>query len=213
MEDDLKINNNAEPTTSSWRSVTGVTQLQAAGAIAGVTVFILLGLQAPFVFTKSPLPYMATPGHKVKLALEHIRKSGSKNHKFVDLGSGDGEAVYQALGVGYHKAIGVELNFTMWAFSSMRRKLFWPRGYQSRSRLIWGNFFFYSLEDADTVMIFGVRPLMESISKKIANECRPGTHVLAHRFPLHVDKNGKSPTRLEADIVYCEEDMRIYRCR
>ena len=38
---------------------------------------------------------------------------------FVDLGSGDGEAVLQAASFGY-QCRGVELNFTMWAVSQVR---------------------------------------------------------------------------------------------
>ena len=43
---------------------------------------------------------------------------------FVDLGSGDGQAVYEAARLGY-KAVGVEFNWTLWALSSLRRQLFW----------------------------------------------------------------------------------------
>jgi hypothetical protein len=136
------------------------------------------------------------------------------NSVFVDLGSGDGEAVYQALRFGYSQAVGIELNFTLWAFASIRRKLFWPFEYQRRSRIIWGNFFSYNLREADAVMIFGVRPLMESISRKIASECRTGTHILAHRFPLHTnDSRGTNTSGLDAKIIYYKEDMRVYKCR
>jgi hypothetical protein len=80
-------------------------------------------------------------------------------------------------------------------------------------------------------MIFGVKPLMVSISQKLARECRDGTHVLAYRFPLplageedpndnssRVDKgrtrsaNNKDPPLLCAKLIYNEEEMRIYEC-
>jgi hypothetical protein len=204
-----------EPTLPVPPKRANITQLQTAGAIAGFSVLVLLGLQAPFVFIKSPLPYMATPGHKVRQALEYIHKNREVgNSVFVDLGSGDGEAVYQALRFGYSQAVGIELNFTLWAFASIRRKLFWPFEYQRRSRIIWGNFFSYNLREADAVMIFGVRPLMESISRKIASECRTGTHILAHRFPLHTnDSRGTNTSGLDAKIIYYKEDMRVYKCR
>jgi hypothetical protein len=44
---------------------------------------------------------------------------------FVDLGSGDGQAVYEAAKLG-HNAVGIEFNWTLWALSSLRRLFFWP---------------------------------------------------------------------------------------
>ena len=43
---------------------------------------------------------------------------------FVDLGSGDGQAVYEAAKLG-HTSVGIEFNWTLWAFSSLRRQFFW----------------------------------------------------------------------------------------
>ena len=80
--------------------------------MAGSTVLGTLALTAPFVLSRPPLPYMATPGHKIKHALEFIQtKPGRKQPGvFVDLGSGDGEGVYQAVRMGYQQAVGIELN-------------------------------------------------------------------------------------------------------
>ena len=67
-------------------------------------------------------------------------------------------------------------------------------------------------------MIFGVKPLMEPLSRKLAKECRPGTHVLCYRFHLPLashnqsEENGKPGELLRANIVYDEEEMRIYKC-
>jgi len=96
----------------------------------------------------APLRACQIPGRKVKKALTYIRslrarvgvetvgsgpssaasssRSSSSNSShshsggiFVDLGSGDGEAVLQAASLGY-QCRGVELNFTMWAISQVR---------------------------------------------------------------------------------------------
>jgi hypothetical protein len=245
-------------------------------AIAGTTVAGTLALTAPFVLQhfRSPLPYMATPKDKVRRALEFVAQrlaqrrgvqecqkgqsprppttgySGPRDmprRHFVDMGSGDGEAVYQALHqrAGFQSyqhlfasATGIELNFTLWALSQIRRMLLWNRDERIRSSFLWRDLFAYSLQDADTVMIFGVKPLMISISQKLAQECRPGTFVLAYRFPVplaerssETDKHGiiekanagsniptTQPIRSEipevkllaADLIYEEEEMRIY---
>jgi hypothetical protein len=183
--------------------------LQIAGAVVGSCILGIVGLTAPFVLSKSALPYMATPGPKLRRALQHLEKG--KNGVFVDLGSGDGEAVYQAARLGY-RAVGIELNFTLWALSTIRRQFFWSAAERERSTFLWKNFFDYNLKDANTVMIFGVTPLMKSLSQKIAAECNRGTDVLSYRFaiPLAYEQN---PDLLKAEIVYDEQEMRIYRCK
>ena len=183
------------------------SSLKVAGAIFGSFVLCTVGLKAPFVVTKSVLPYMATPRTKIHRALQHLSKG--KNGVFVDLGSGNGEAVYQAAKLGY-RSVGIELNFTLWAFSSIRRRLFWSASERKRSAFIWSNFFDHELNDANTVMIFGVNPLMKPLSKKIASECAPGTDILSYRFALPL-ANDDEPDLLEADIIYDEQEMRIYR--
>jgi hypothetical protein len=187
--------------------------LQKAGMVVGASIAVILGLTAPFVFVRSPLPYMATPGSKIRLALQYLGKgSDPQRNLFVDLGSGDGEAVYQAARLGY-RAVGIELNFTMWAFSSLRRMLFWSPQEKANSTILWKNFFDYNLEHASTVMIFGVTPLMRPLSEKIAKECRPGTDILSYRFglPLANSKHPGTQSLLRADVVYDQQEMRIYR--
>lgn len=210
----------------------GVAQSRTALMIFTTTVGVICGLTAPFVFTRTVLPYMATPKGKVEAALRFClqnrsspttttlhgkRRATPQPPVFVDLGSGDGEAVKQAAKLGY-RAIGLELNFTMWLVSSIRRQLFFSAGERARSQIIWGNMFDHSLGikngwKADTVMIFGVTPLMPSISRKLQAECQPGTQILAYRFgiPLcHPNIQRSEGSLLRGRIVYDRQEMRIY---
>jgi hypothetical protein len=196
-------------------------RLMMAGLVAGTTVFGTLALIAPFVFTRSPLPYMATPSQKVRQALKHLADNGHERGLFVDLGSGDGEAVKQAVQMGYRRAVGVELNVTLYALAQIRRLFFWTRDERARSNFYCRNLFDYSIKEADAVFFFGVTPLLIPISEKIAKECRAGTHVLAYRFPLplstkqHGDGDDGDESETEtpyAKLVYDEEEMRIYQC-
>jgi len=188
---------------------------------------------------------MATPKDKVRKALEfvalqktkHEDGSWNKMRHFVDLGSGDGEGVYQALQQTHpfiYKATGIELNSTLWLVSQLRRNLLWGLKKRSRSSFYCRDMFGYDLASnrADTVMIFGVNPLMKSISQKLARECRPGTHVLAYRFLIPLDESFDDPKKngnlnkpednnekrddnddlLAAKLVYDVEEMRVYEC-
>lgn len=198
-----------------------------AASIAGVTVTSILALVAPFVVTKSPLPYMATPSKKVKDALMFLQQQNPKHPRqtFVDLGSGDGEAVYQAAMLGYEQSIGIELNHTLWVVAQIRRNLFWPSHIRRKTQFLCQDMFLYDFSRADTVMIFGVNPLMKRISKKLAGECRLGTAVLSYRFSLPLrdgDAKGATPNSggstdrdglLAATIIYDQDECRIYQCQ
>ncbi len=246
----------------------------AGGLVAGGAIVGLLGLQFPFLFPKSA-PYMATPGIKIRRALQFLKDNHDHHHPhstaivqnttspprygnikaawkdirpdatatvvtsphpglsssrpptFVDLGSGDGQAVYEAARLGY-RAIGIEFNWALWAFSSLRRLFFWSKDERDRSTLVRQDFTHYDLREADTVMIFAVPRTMPVLGRKIQAECRGGTAVLAYRFPIPLaqqdDARGKDAGSgrggndddgmlLNADLVYDHEDMRIYRMK
>ena len=184
--------------------------LRIAGFIFASAVGLTVGLTAPFVFSKSSLPYMATPKEKVRRALQHLSK-GNNGGVFLDLGSGDGEAVYQAAKLGY-QATGLELNFTLWAFSSLRRRLFWPPEIRARSTFVWGDMFKQDVEHYNTIMIFGVNPLMTPLSQKLRAECPPGTHILSYRFAIPLAFQQRTDL-LRAKIVYDEQEMRVYEAQ
>jgi hypothetical protein len=200
-------------TQDSFHENQNYTRRFVAGVTVGTSILFTLGLMSPFVFTRSPLPFMSTPRHKVRRALEKATRNDKSlgSRTFVDLGSGDGEAVYQALKVGYGRAIGVELNFTLYLWSTARRWLFWSQQERKRSRFYHQNMFDYNLREASTVMIFGVKPLMLPISRKLAQECESRTLVLSYRFVLPIVEPGMQDQELlRAALISDDEEMRVY---
>ena len=205
-----------------------------AWAMIGSSFIGTVGLMFPFVWMqlKSPLPYMSTPKRKVLLALEaialHRRKPLNKNCnkpsqilKFYDLGSGDGEAVLAVAKTPGWDATGIELNYTLWSLSNLRRyamgakQFFIPTTsgspYHNQNlfyncRFWWGDFWTFSIKDADAVMIFGVTPLMSRIAEKIQKECKPGTFVLAYRFRLPIEKCHPRTSHVETDHKISDHD-------
>ena len=242
--------------------------LWIAAGIAGTTVLGVVALTAPFVVlptAKKGLPYMATPAPKLRKAFHFLSQrrrsleipTGGVNtsllhqpHRvFVDLGSGDGEGVYQAVQLlndeinrpdeqngatstpshyYYQSCIGMELNTTLYFLSSLRRRWFWSHTERARSQFQCGDFWNTPpalLRAADTVLIFGVAPLMHPLSVKLrADGLRPGAHILSYRFPLPLadpvddasnhnnDNTFVGPQLLNARLIYDEEEMRIYEC-
>jgi hypothetical protein len=249
--------NHATATTTTTSKTVGITA--AAVSIIGITI----GLQFPFLFPKSA-PYMATPGRKVRDALEFLIKNNMNVHGekttnglkqqrqqqqqrrrlrpiFIDMGSGDGQAVYEAGKLGYD-SIGIEYNWTLYMFSLLRRQLFWPSEIKQRTSFVRQDFHSYNLRHANTIMIFTIPRTMPVLGTKIQTECLPGTNILAYRFgiPLLVtdekqnedDNDGEfsstkrnlgngdsrndnktSDIRLNADLIYDRGDMRIYRMK
>jgi len=205
--------------------------LLLGGILASTTVALTLGLTAPFVFTRgSPLPYMATPKNKVIRALKYLKehtiinthhphltpndccKKNKNRPLFVDLGSGDGETLYQASRLGY-RAIGYELNFTLFLLSSLRR-LTWPNDLRTRTTIQYGNFFHTTTPpEATVVMIFGVTPLMPKLSVKLQRELEVGAHIMSYRFelPTSIRDDCDDDELVYASLVYDREEMKIYQ--
>jgi hypothetical protein len=186
------------------------TKLHVAAGATVAVIGMTLGLTAPFVFLKTPLPYMATPAHKIKRALSSLP---NQKGTFVDLGSGDGEAIYQAYRAGFSRVVGYELNWTLWAVSQMRRFFFWGPQARECTQIYCQDLFASPLPtDTTAVMVFGVTPLMKPISMKLARETKPGVHVLSYRFPIPIQdtESKSSEDLLQAKLVYDHEEMRIY---
>lgn len=192
------------------------TNSHLALAAIGTSFLAVMGLTFPFVSMqlRSPLPYMATPRHKVEKALKFLlerRRTGthdqfnneinnktsatvSPNHhmnniqpRFVDLGSGDGTTIFAAASLSY-KSTGIELNPTLFAISSIRR-MFQPTEIRRNCSLIHGDMFKSirlknELNKADCVMVFGVNSLMPKIADLIEKECQRSTYVMSYRFRL-----------------------------
>jgi len=211
-----------EANDKKWKKVVG-------GVIGTAVLFGTLALTYPFVFSRSPLPYMATPGAKLKKALAFIQKlNKQKQLNFVDLGSGDGEAILQAAKLGFQNSTGVELNFTLWSISKFRLFRNLTSKERKNTKIIWGDLFIQPLNEANAVLVFGVTPLMRQISQKLRKECLPGTYVLSYRFVLPTatslavkkddedgDRDGdedEDGSLFNAEIVYDKEEMRIYKC-
>ena len=194
--------------SSRWRWVAFGVAGGAAASFVATAPFVVLQLW-------TPLPYMATPRRKLVAALGVARAAAARAPtkralRLVDLGSGDGEVVLTAARCGW-EATGVELNATLWALSCARRlSLVGARG-AGRARFVLGDMWrFDAVRDADAMMIFGVRPLMPLVARKLRAEARPGACVLAYRFEVPL---GTGPEELDAALIYDREEMRVYQMR
>ena len=172
----------------------------------GIAIYALLA--APFLITPwlprarfGGLPYHASSTARVRAALDALPpRLARPGARFVDLGSGDGVAVLEAARRGM-RAEGVELNPTLFLLSALRG-MAQRRGASFRL----GNLFDHDVSRADIVLVFGVRPIMQRLSEKLAREAPPHAIVLSRRFEL--------PLLEEGGVGYCEvapvEGFRLY---
>ena len=214
-------------------------------AAIGTSFLAVIGCTFPFISMqlRSPLPYMATPRHKVERALKFLVQRQKRGReptlqcetdrtntklRFVDLGSGDGTTLFAAASLNW-KSTGIELNPTLWAISSLRR-MFQPALIRTNCTCLHGDMFHNlrmksELNRADCVMIFGVNSLMSRIAELIQNECRR-VYVMSYRFRVPLKRDLKENTgscdnklrhegrkTIDALLIYEEEEMRIYELR
>lgn len=114
------------------------------------------------------------------------RHQQQRPKRFIDLGSGMGEAVIESWKRGYD-ARGIELNPTLFLLSSFNAlRQAGPRAFFGQPRLAFslGNMFSAKLDEFDVVMMFGVQSLMPRLTKKLQSECKDGAVVVLYRFRL-----------------------------
>jgi hypothetical protein len=220
--DSLLQARSAAPTARAHSSV-GSALVWGTGSM--LSIFGLLALPF-FVVPWLPrarfgaLPYMATSPRRVKAMLDALPTPpmsllpGSRRPAFVDLGSGDGVAVLAAATRGY-RAIGVELNPTLWAVSYVRSLVLGLHPLQVRGRGGSASFRMGSMFDerlvgfgsGDVVMAFGVVPLMPRIAAMVHTQCGAGTTFVSHKFGL----GGGSEAERAFSHVGTVDDMLLYR--
>lgn len=177
----------------------GALTLVTGAALAGAVLLVVPFFVVPWLPRRmyGALPWLPTSARRVHALLDRVppavRAPPGRRAAFLDLGSGDGEAVLVAAARGM-AAAGVELNPSLVAISRLRA---WRAGVSSQPRadadagagpgsasFSLGNLLDAPVGRYDVIFVFGVVPLMPRIAAKLAAEARPGAWVAAHKFPL-----------------------------
>lgn len=249
----MPLYNGREEASSSAKPDQGRIFWYLGGVTAVATVALLPFLAIPWLPKRKfgALPYMNTPRSKLELLFNqmlprHVAGSAAapstpgaprlrhqqqqqmppqgKPKRFIDLGSGMGEAVIEARKRGY-EARGVELNPTLLLLSSMAamRRL-GPLAFVQQPRVSFKmhNMFSVPLHQYDVIMVFGVQSLMSRLTDKIRAEAQDGAVVVLYRFQLDVPPReaeavgAKAASALEAqgaqiELVENAEELSIYK--
>jgi hypothetical protein len=157
--------------------------------LAGVCILLLGGLIASGpagLWSAGPrepfrriAPYYPTPLFVVEKMLEVA--TVRPRDVVYDLGSGDGRIVIMAAQKFGARAVGVEINPTLWQESSDRiAKL----GLEGRARILHEDMFKTSIHPATVVTLFLLTGVLEELRPQLERELRPGTRVVAQEFSV-----------------------------
>lgn len=167
---------------------------KVAVAVSGISAFGILAVAFPFIspaFRRVCLPYVPATDRQIRNVVSVLQKRRSKS-SLVDLGSGDGRIVFEAAKLGFTPAVGVELNPWLVTYSRLKA-LFEKR----QARFIRSDLWKLTLAPFNNVVIFGVEEMMSDLEKKFCAELRPGSWVIACRFPVP----GLRPVFAEGDGI------------
>ena len=96
----------------------------------------------------------------------------------VDLGSGDGRLLIACASRGI-RAEGYEINPILVLLSRRRIR---QAGVKALATVHWRSFWRVNLEPYDTVFIYGIPYIMDSLGRKLERELRPGAKVISNAF-------------------------------
>jgi protein-L-isoaspartate O-methyltransferase len=124
-------------------------------------------------------PYYPTPMFVVEKMLE-VAAVGSRDVVY-DLGSGDGRIVIMAAQKFGARAVGIEINPTLWQESSDRLARL---GLEGRARILHEDMFKTSIRPATVVTLFLLPGVLQELAPQLERELRPGTRIVAQEFPV-----------------------------
>lgn len=122
-------------------------------------------------------PFVPTPMLAVKKMVELAKIK--KGEKVYDIGCGDGRTVYLACKLFQANGIGFELSPMVYLIA-MVRKFFW----KSKAKIVFGNFKFHNLKDADVVFCYLMPNTLQLLQDKLEKELKPGTRVITYAFKI-----------------------------
>lgn len=109
------------------------------------------------------------------------RRLNARPYTIIDLGSGSGQLSWRiARAMPHAYVIGIEVSIIPWMRSVIRQRLFGPSNLAYKRMDFWT----YDTSKADAVVAYLLHPIMERVGQKLRKELKPGSIVLASKFPL-----------------------------
>ena len=103
-----------------------------------------------------------------------------KGEKVYDLGCGDGRFLFEAQKITQTTAKGFEMAPIPYFWARIRQLIS-----KAKVKIAMTNFFYINLKDADVIYCYLAPEAMTKLSTKFQNECKKGTRIYSHTFPIH----------------------------
>lgn len=123
-------------------------------------------------------PYVPTNGKFVEEILEEANLK--KGQIFIELGSGDGRVVREAVRKHEVKGIGVEIHLLLIWYSRIMSKIQKLKNIEFLQK----NFFKVDLKKTDVLFLFLLPKTLIKLKDKILKECKKGTLIISHGFKI-----------------------------
>jgi SAM-dependent methyltransferase len=127
----------------------------------------------------SDFPYLPSPFQVVDAALE-LAEPGSRD-VLLDLGCGDGFVLLRAAGKFRVFSVGFEIDVRL--LEAARRRIR-SAGLSHMVDLVHADLFQMDLSRFNVIYVYPFPPVVKSLSLKILKECRRGTRIVVHDYPL-----------------------------
>src|SRR3989338_5686866 len=137
-------------------------------------------------------PFVPTSFETVQQMINAAKLTPADN--IVDLGSGDGRIVLEAVRTSGCRGLGVEIDPGLVRLSQTRAQ---EMGLEDNATFVQQDFWKTDLSSATVVFLFQVPRAMKRLDVELKKRLRPGTRVVSHYFgfpgwtPISEDKNVK----------------------
>lgn len=156
--------------------------------ISLLALIALISFLAPYFFGA---PFEPMPKEDIKKILKILEKmkSRKRNIKIVDLGSGNGDIIFELSKKNY-RAVGYEINPILFLYSKIKRRIL--KAYNTE--IYFSNFWKKNLSNFDVVVVFQIGYIMEKLEKKLKKELKKRALIISYhwKFPnwKHIKRNG-----------------------
>ncbi len=123
-------------------------------------------------------PFVGTSSELATLLLERSRLK--RGDVFVDIGSGTGTFLIEAVRFGAKRAVGYEINPILVIYSRLRVRIL---GLSHCIEVKTANIFHQPLVACDVIAVYLLPPMMARLEKKLVAELR-GAHCISRGFPF-----------------------------
>lgn len=153
----------------------GVTILSFFLLFSFALLFVIASTCIGFIYTN--IPFIKSKKEDFEFV---IRDLGINRSALIyELGSGDGHIAFHAEKLTGAKVKGFEATLWPYLVSLIKKKI-----KNSKAEFVFGNFFKANWSEATVIYFYLYPPIMPKVVAKIKSECKPGTVIISHDFPL-----------------------------